>query len=102
MPRSFKLNGQEYPKLRLIKRLGGNAGWHPNETVNIDAILDGPQGRLISQAFTDQTPLIILYPHAPTENMLETYTCGLLPYSEQVEKDVTAGVSLGKGISEYE
>jgi hypothetical protein len=95
-------NGQEYPKLRLIKQLGGHEVWYSNETVNIDATMEGRQGRLISEAFTDRKPLIILYPHGPKANMLLPYTCGLLPYSEQVEKDVTAGVSLGKGLLEYE
>jgi hypothetical protein len=95
-------NAQEYPKLRLIKRLGGNAVWDANETVSIDALMEGQQGRLISDAFKQGKPLVVLYPQSPKAKMLMPYTCGLLPYSEQVEKDVTAGVSLGKGIPEEE
>jgi len=98
-----RMNGPEYSQLRLIKRLGGDAIWDPNETVNIDASMDErPGSRLISEAFTNRKPLIVLYPHGPEANMLEPYTCGLLPFSEQVEKDVTAGVSLGKGLPQYE
>jgi hypothetical protein len=97
-----RADGSEYPKLRLIKRLGGHAVWRHNETVNVDVSMDGRSGSVISEAFRQQKPLIVLYPSGPDKDVLEPYTCGLLPYSEQAERDVTVGVSFGIGLPQYE
>jgi hypothetical protein len=95
-------DGLQCVKLRLVKQLAGPATWVANEILDVDASMEGLQGRRISEAFTDRKPLIVLYPDGPKEKMLLPYTCGLLPYSEEAERNVTVGVSLGKGIPESE
>jgi hypothetical protein len=90
----------EGPRVRWMKQLGGAVSWKQNEAVMFHASTESPQGKLIWNAFLDRKPLILLYPSSPDKNILEIYTCGILPDTEQNEKEVSAGVALGKGIPE--
>lgn len=94
--------GWAYSNVELVKQLGGSEPWTPNEIVRADFTMDGPQGNTLRDAISQQRPLIVLYPRSPKNNELLPYTCGVLPDSEQAEKEVAAGVALGKGFPEYD
>ena len=83
--------------VKLLRKLGGPAVWNRDQVVGMEVAADDP---LISEAFKDRKPLIVLFPEGPRENLLEPYRCGVLPYSQENEKKVAIAVSLGKGIAD--
>ena len=94
-----------YLKLQLVRNLAGNEDYYPNETIEFDAPglpIESKLHTLVSESLIDGKRLIALYWRDPQGKTLQVYTCGLLPDNEQIEKDVIAGVGLGKGLREYE
>ncbi len=95
-------DGSGLVRLGLVRRLAGIDNVDSNETIGFGVPTEGKQHKLVSAAFTDRKQLIVLYWRDRQDKTLQVYTCALLQDNEQIEKYVTAGVGLGRGLPEYE
>jgi hypothetical protein len=86
---------------RLVRHLGSRTDWKADTARWLDVATGGVTPAPLARSLASGEPLIVLFGDV-RENAIEAYPCGLIAFSDENAKVVSAGLALGKGRPAYE